>query len=368
MSRFIGFVKKEFHHIFRDPRTMLILFGMPIAQILIFGYVVSNEITDVKIGVYDKSKDHVTHEITNKITSSGFFILSENLNSDQEIEDVFKKGIIREVIVFESNFAEKLERDGSAGIQIIADASDANTANIVTNYTQAIINNYVKNELLAQGLPYEIVPEVRMLYNDELKGVYMFVPGTMALILMLVSAMMTSISIAREKEMGTMEVLLVSPLKPLPIVIGKVIPYMALSFINAVVIIALSYFVFEMPIQGNLVFLLLETLLFIFMALSLGILISTASNSQLVAMFISMFALMLPTMLLSGFIFPIENMPKILQWFSTIMPARYFIVIVKNIMIKGSGIGIVWKETLIIAGMTVFFLVMSIKKFKVRLE
>ncbi|MCD4834696.1 MAG: ABC transporter permease [Bacteroidales bacterium] len=368
MSRFLGFVKKEFHHIFRDPRTMLILFGMPIAQILIFGYVVSNEITDVKIGVYDKSKDHVTHEITNKITSSGFFILSENLNSDQEIEDVFKKGIIREVIVFESNFAEKLERDGSAGIQIIADASDANTANIVTNYTQSIINNYVKNELLAQGLPYEIVPEVRMLYNDELKGVYMFVPGTMALILMLVSAMMTSISIAREKEMGTMEVLLVSPLKPLPIVIGKVIPYMVLSFINAVVIIALSYFVFEMPIQGNLVFLLLETLLFIFMALSLGILISTASNSQLVAMFISMFALMLPTMLLSGFIFPIENMPKILQWFSTIMPARYFIVIVKNIMIKGSGIGIVWKETLIIAGMTVFFLVMSIKKFKVRLE
>lgn len=368
MSRFIGFVKKEFHHIFRDPRTMLILFGMPIAQILIFGYVVSNEINDVKIGVYDKSKDHVTHEITNKITSSGFFILSENLNSDQEIEDVFKKGIIREVIVFESNFAEKLERDGSAGIQIIADASDANTANIVTNYTQAIINNYVRNKFLAQGLPYEIVPEVRMLYNDELKGVYMFVPGTMALILMLVSAMMTSISIAREKEMGTMEVLLVSPLKPLPIVIGKVIPYMALSFINAVVIIALSYFVFEMPIQGNLVFLLLETLLFIFMALSLGILISTASNSQLVAMFISMFALMLPTMLLSGFIFPIENMPKILQWLSSIMPARYFIIIVKNIMIKGSGIGIVWKETLIIAGMTVFFLGMSIKKFKVRLE
>ena len=347
---------------------MLILFGMPISQILIFGYVVSNEINDVKIGIYDKSKDHVTHEITNKITSSGFFIVSENLNSDQEIEKAFKRGVVREVIVFEPNFAEKLERDGSASIQIIADASDANTANIVSNYTRAIINSYVKNELFAQGLPYEIVPEVRMLYNDELKGVYMFVPGTMAMILMLVSAMMTSISIAREKEMGTMEVLLVSPLKPLPIVIGKVIPYMVLSFVNAIVIIALSYFVFGMPIQGNMVFLLLETLLFILMSLSLGILISTVSNSQLVAMFISMFALMLPTMLLSGFIFPIENMPKILQWFSAIMPAKYFIIIVKNIMIKGSGIGIVWKETLIIAGMAVFFLVMSIKKFKVRLE
>jgi len=368
MNRFFGFVKKEFHHIFRDYRTMLILFGMPISQILIFGYVVSNEISDVKIGIFDQSKDNITHEITNKITSSGFFILHDNLQSEDEIEEAFKEGIIREVIVFEHNFADKLQREGSANIQIIADASDANTANIVVNYTKAIINNYMKNELMARGFPYEITPEVRMLYNPELKGVYMFVPGTMALILMLVSAMMTSISIAREKEMGTMEVLLVSPLKPLPIVIGKVIPYMVLSFINAIVIIALSYFVFEMPIQGSLVFLLLETLLFIFMALSLGILISTVSESQMVAMFISMFVLMLPTILLSGFIFPIENMPKILQWLSAIMPARYFIDIVKNIMIKGSGIGIVWKETLVIVGMTVFFLIMSIKKFKVRLE
>ncbi len=368
MKRFLGFVKKEFNHIFRDPRTMLILFGMPVAQILIFGYVVSNEIKDVKIGVYDKSKDHVTQEIVNKITSSGFFILQDHLESDKEIDKALKRGIIREVIVFEKNFAKKLEREGKAGIQIIADASDANTANIVANYTQAIISSYARNELFAQGLPYEIVPEVRMLYNEELKGVYMFVPGTMALILMLVSAMMTSISIAREKEMGTMEVLLVSPLKPLPILIGKVIPYMVLSFFNAIAIIALSYFVFEMPIQGSLVFLLLETMLFIFMALSLGILISTVANSQMVAMFISMFALMLPTMLLSGFIYPIENMPKILQWLSAIMPPKYFVTIVKNIMVKGSGIGVLWKETVIIASMTIFFLVMSIKKFKVRLE
>lgn len=368
MKRFLGFVKKEFHHIFRDPRTMLILFGMPIVQILLFGYVVSNEIKDVKIAVYDQSKDHVTTAITNKITSSGFFILHENINSEEEIEAAFKRGIIREVVVFEPNFAKKIEREGTAAIQIIADASDANTANIVANYTQGVINSYVQSELKSNGLSYQIIPEVRMLYNNELKGVFMFVPGTMALILMLVSAMMTSISIAREKELGTMEILLVSPLKPLPIVVGKVIPYMVLSFINAVVIIGLSYFVFEMPVRGNLLFLLLETLLFIVMALSLGILISTVSKSQMVAMFISMFALLLPTMLLSGFIFPIENMPKVLQWISSIMPARYFITIVKNIMIKGSGIGIIWKETLILVGMTVFFLIMSVKKFKVRLE
>ncbi|OFX20344.1 MAG: multidrug ABC transporter permease [Bacteroidetes bacterium GWA2_31_9b] len=368
MSRFWGFVKKEFNHIFRDYRTMLILFGMPVAQILIFGYVVSNEIKDIKIAIYDKSKDNVTQEITNKILSSGYFVLDKNIDNDNQVEEAFKKGIIREVIVFEPHFAEKLEREGKASIQILADASDANTANIVSNYTSAIIRTYMKNELMKGDLPFEIDTNVQILYNKELKGVYMFVPGTMALILMLVSAMMTSISITREKEMGTMEVLLVSPLRSMPIILGKVIPYVGLAFVNALVIIALSYFVFDMPIQGNLAFLLLETLLFILMALSLGILISTVSKSQMMAMFISMFALMLPTMLLSGFIFPIENMPKILQWLSAIMPARYFIVIVKNIMIKGSGFMVVWKETLFLVGITILFLGISIKKFKVRLE
>ncbi|MEE4196226.1 MAG: ABC transporter permease [Bacteroidales bacterium] len=368
MSRFLGFVRKEFRHIFRDYRTMLILFGMPVAQILIFGYVISNEINDVKIAILDHSKDNITQEITQKILSSGFFILDENLQSNRQVEKVFQQGDVREVVIFEPNFASKLEKEGKARVQIIADASDANTANIVANYTMAIINSYMKEELMVQELPYSIVPEVKILYNRELKGVYMFVPGTMALILMLVSAMMTSISIAREKELGTMEVLLVSPLHSVPIVIGKVIPYVVLSFINALVIIALSYLVFKMPMQGSMVLLLLETLLFIFMALSLGILISSVSNSQMVAMFISMFALLLPTMLLSGFIFPVENMPKVLQWLSTIMPAKYFIIIIKNIMIKGSGLMFVWKETLILIGMTLIFLGLSIRNFKVRLE
>ena len=368
MKRFLGFVKKEFNHIFRDYRTMLIIFGMPIAQILIFGYVVSNEIKDIRIAIYDKSKDNVTQEITNKLLASDFFILDRNIINDSQIEEAFKSGNIREVIIFEPHFAEKLEREGKAGIQILADASDANTANIVSNYTSAIVKTYMRNELMKGSFPYEIETKIQILYNKEMKGVYMFVPGTMALILMLVSAMMTSISIAREKEMGTMEVLLVSPLRPLHIVLGKVIPYIGLAFVNALVIIALSYFVFGMPIHGSLTFLLIETLLFILMALSLGILISTASNNQMVAMFISMFALMLPTMLLSGFIFPIENMPKVLQWLSAIMPAKYFIIIVKNIMIKGSGIAVVWKETLYLIGLTILFLAISVKKFKVRLE
>jgi ABC-2 type transport system permease protein len=195
----------------------------------------------------------------------------------------------------------------------------------------------------------------------------MFVPGIITILLMLVSAMMTSISIAREKETGTMEVLLVSPLKPHQIIIGKVMPYVLLSFINAVIILIMSYFVFNVPMQGNLILLLVETILFIILALSLGIFISTVSNNQQTAMMLSMFALMLPTILLSGFIFPIENMPEVLQWLSVLMPPRWFIVIIKSIMLKGSGLFYFWKETLILMGMTAVFIMGSILKFKVRL-
>ncbi len=367
MKRFIGFVKKEFIHIFRDPRTMLILFGMPIAQILIFGYVITNEIKDVKIAVYDKSKDNVTIDITDKILSSGYFILNENISNPDDIHRIFRKGKVREVIVFEHDFAKNLEKTGKAKIQILADASDANTANLVVNYTSGIIYDYVKKQNHNSALPMQIVPEVRMMYNENLKGAYMFVPGTMALILMLVSAMMTSISIAREKEMGSMEVLLVSPLKPAQIILGKVIPYVTLSFVNAVTIILLGFFVFGLPVKGSVVLLLAETLLFIFLALSLGILISTVAKNQQVAMFTSMFSLMLPTLLLSGFIFPVENMPVILQWVSAVVPPKYFIIIIKNIMLKGTGFSFVWKETLILISMTLFFIALSVKRFKIRL-
>jgi|AntAceMinimDraft_17_1070374.scaffolds.fasta_scaffold00656_8 ABC-2 type transport system permease protein len=368
MNEFIGFIKKEFYHIFRDVRTMLILFVMPIAQILIFGYVVTNDIKDIQIAILDKSKDNTTKEITNKILSSGYFILNKNLSSDKEIEEIFKKGDVKEVIIFEPNFDRKFEKEKTANIQIIADASDANTANLITNYTSAIIYDYLKKSNKNVQVPVQIVPKVRMVFNESLKTVYMFVPGTMALILMLISAMMTSISIAREKELGTMEVLLVSPLKPIQIIIGKVIPYIAISFTNAITIILLAYFVFGLPVNGSIVLLLAETILFILLALSLGILISTIAKSQQVAMFISMFALMLPTMLLSGFIYPIENMPEVLQWLCHIMPPKYFITIIKNIMIKGTGFMFVWKETLILTLMTLLFIILSIKKFKIRLE
>jgi ABC-2 type transport system permease protein len=368
MKQLKSFIKKEFFHIFRDPRTMLILFGIPIAQLLIFGTVIKSEIKDVHIAIYDQSKDETTQKITNKILSSGYFILDKNLDSTNGVEDIFRKGKVKEVIVFESNFGQKLIKEGKANVQLIADASDPNMARLVISYTTGIINDYVRKMYPNFQMPLQIQPEVRMYFNEEMKSAYMFVPGVMALILMLISAMMTSISITREKELGTMEILLVSPLKPAQIIVGKVIPYLLLSIANAFIIVLIGNLVFGVPITGSFILLMLETILFIMMALCLGILISTAAKNQMTAMFISMIGLMLPTIILSGFIYPIENMPVVLQVLSHIMPARYFVTIIRAIMLKGVGILYVWQETLILIGMTLFFITVSVRKFKIRLE
>ena len=251
---------------------------------------------------------------------------------------------------------------------MVTDASDANSAVLSVNYAQAIITDYFRSLQKDVQLPWQVNIHYRMLYNPELRGVYMFVPGLMALILMLISALMTSVTITREKEFGTMEPLLASPLKPREIILGKVTPYVALSFVNAVTILVLGVLIFHVPVAGSVFLLLLEFILYITLALSLGVFISSAASTQQTAMIISMVGLMLPTILLSGFIFPIENMPEILQWVSAIMPARWFIVIIKNIMLKGTGIMFVWKETLILLGMTILFILMAVRRFKTRLE
>lgn len=368
MKRFFGFVKKEFYHIFRDKRSLFILFGMPIAQIMLFGFAITNEINNVDIAILDKSQDGTTQEITNKIAASKYFSIQRYLKNENEIEAIFRKGKVKAVLVFENDFSKKLETDYNAAVQIITDATDPNTANTVSNFVSSILQKYQQEINKNVVIPYQIIPETRMVYNQELKSVFMFVPGVMTIILMLVSAMMTSISVTKEKELGTMEILLVSPLKPYLVIIGKVVPYILLSVINAVVIILLSIFIFKMPVQGSFFLLGLESILFIVSSLALGILISTISDTQQTAMMISLMGLMLPVILLSGFIFPLTSMPVPLQVMSNIIPAKWFIIIIKGIMLKGVGIAYVWKETLILFGMTVFFLALSIKKYKIRLE
>ncbi len=368
MNRFKSFVIKEFYHIFRDTRSLVVLFGIPLAQVLLFGFVITNDIRNAKVAVLDYAKDEISREITDKIVSSQYFSLAKTLENDKDIDGIFRKGDVKLVLVFADNFARDLEISGKANMQVIADATDPNIANLLVSYLSAIVMNYTMEINKFASLPLQINMESRMFYNPELKSVYMFVPGVMAMILMLISAFMTSITITREKESGTMEILLVSPLRPYQIILGKVMPYVFLSFLSAVMIIMLGIFVFGMPVQGNFILLLAESLLFIILALSLGILISTVANSQQTAMLLSMVALMLPTILLSGFVFPIETMPTILQWLAQIMPPKYYIIIVKNIMLKGTGILYVWKETLVLIGMTLFFIILSINKFKERLE
>jgi len=340
---------------------------MPIAQILIFGFAISNEIKGAKIAVLDYARDQHSTALINKILSTDYFILEKYLTKKKEIEVIFKKGKVKEVIIFEERFGEKFEKEKKSNIQIIADASDPNTATMLLNYTQAIITDYQMSQNLLRKLPFTINIQSEMFYNKELKGVYLFVPGLIAIILMLVSAMMTSISITKEKELGTMEILLATPMKPVIIIVAKVIPYLLLSFTNAIIILTLGYFVFGVPIHGSLVLLLLEMLLFILTVLSLGIFISTATSSQQVALMASLMGLMLPTILLSGFLFPVENMPLPLQLISNIVPAKWFIIIIKGIMLKGVGISLIWKETLILTGFMAFFILLSIKKFKPRL-
>ncbi len=368
MKQFTAFVKKEILHIWRDKRTMFILLGMPVVQIIIFGFALTNEVKNSKIAVLDQSKDVATASLINELDASRYFDVEQNLHSHSEIEPAFRKGKIKLVVVFPNQFNENLQHVNKSAVQLIADASDPNVANALTNYATAIIMDYQNRITNNAKLPYAIKVETRMLYNPQLKGAYNFVPGLMAMVLLLVCTMMTAITIVREKETGTMEIMLVSPMKPQLVVFSKAIPYLLLSVINIATILLLSVYVLEVPINGSLSLLVLESVLFTLVSLSLGLLISSVTDSQQAAMFISLVGLFLPTVLLSGFMFPVENMPWPLRTISKIVPASWYYSIVKSVMIKGLGIRGVWKETLVLAGMMIFFLTVAVKRFKIRLQ
>lgn len=373
MRRFLGFVRKEVLHVARDRRTLLILFGIPVVQLILFGFAIRNEVDDIAVGIVDLSNDFATQEITHRLTSSGYFNLVSFSSTDADLEDAFRRGEIKEALVFEPRFAERLFADGTAHVQVVADATNPNVASTVLAYTNAVVASYQREVLAERGQAIRggspmVTTEVRMRFNPELKSVYLFVPGLIALVLMLVCALMTSITITREKELGTMEVLLVSPLRPHQIIVGKVLPYLALSMAIVVAILALAWFVFRVPIRGSLVLLLCECGLFTACALGLGILISTKANTQQTATMVSLSGLLLPTVILSGFIFPIASMPTPLQWISHIVPAKWFLIIIRAIMIKGAGFEFVWKETLVLAGMTLVLLGASVRNFKDTLD
>lgn len=369
MKQLIVFIRKEFLHVFRDRKTLLMLFGLPIAQIVLFGFALSNEIKDSKIVVVDYARDEVSSQLINKISSSKYFDVQQTIQSADQLQASFKKGLIKMAVVFPANFSKDLLHTNKATVQVIADASDPNVATAITNYVTQIINDYNTQQSNAGGSqPLQIVAETQMLYNPELRGAPNFVPGVMAMVLMLVCTMMTSVAIVKEKELGTMEILLVSPFKPIYIIISKLMPNLIISIVNLFIILILSSIFLDLPVKGSVILLVFASTLFILTSLSFGLLLSITAQTQQAAMFGSLMGMMLPTMLLTGFLFPIENMPWPMQVLSNLVPSRWYFIIIKRVMLKGLGITAVWKEMLILTGMTLFLFTISMRRFKIRLQ
>ncbi len=367
MKQFYHFIVKEFYHIFRDRRTLFNLLGMPMVQIIIFGFALTNEVKNTKIAVINQSQGVSATRLVQKIESSSYFELYSQSKDAAQMDKLFKKGAVKIALVIPNDFDPSIVNQNKGQLQIIADATDPNVATALTNYLSVIIQDFQKELNPNSSIPYKIDVEARMMYNPQLKGAYNFVPGVMAMVLLLVCTMMTALTVVREKELGNMEILLASPINPIKIILAKAVPYLLLSIINITTILLLSYFVLDVPINGSLFLLYAESILFILVSLGLGLLISAGTDSQQSAMFISLVAMFLPTVMFSGFIFPIENMPLPLRIISNFIPAKWFFIIVKSVMIKGVGLKLIWKETLILTCMMLFFFGMAIKKFKIRL-
>ncbi|MCO6175913.1 ABC transporter permease [Flavobacterium sp. NRK F10] len=368
MKQFLSFVRKEFFHVFRDSKTLILLFGMPIVQIILFGFALTNEIKNSKIVICDYANDNASKAIINKLDASRNFEIEKLITSHDDIEKSFKSGKIKLAIIFPDNFENDLMHQNLAKVQIIADASDPNTATTLTGYASSIIIDYQNSLNGSLTSVTKIQTDTRMIYNPQLKGAYNFVPGVMALVLLLVCVLMTSVSIVGEKERGTMEVLLVSPFKPILVVISKAVPYFFLSLVNLTIILILSTTLLDMPINGSIFLLYFASSILIITALALGLLISNSTQSQQTAMVLSLMGMLMPTLLFTGFMFPLENMPKAMQIISNIVPSKWYYIIIKSVMIKGLGITAIWKELTILTSMAVILLAISVKTFKIRLQ
>jgi len=351
-SLFLSFVIKEARHILRDRRTMLILFGMPVVLMLLFGFAITNDVKNVRTVVVTSQMDHLTQQAVERLAASEYFDITATVGTSQEAEQLIRYQRADMAIVFGKDFASK-----KSGLQMIVDASDPNMAQQWTNYAQQTIVNGQSS-----------LVNLKMLYNPQMRSAYNFVPAIMGMLLMLICAMMTSISIVREKEKGTMEVLLVSPIRPLMIIIAKAVPYLVLAFAILITILLMGRYVLQVPLQGSLLWIIIVSLIYILLALSLGLLISSIANNQLMALLMSAMVLLMPIVMLSGMLFPIESMPVVLQWVSAIVPPRYYIEAMRKLMIMGVGIGDVLREVSILTGMTIFLLVVALAKFKTRLE
>lgn len=359
MKEFWSFIIKETQHIMRDRRTMMILFGMPIILMLIFGFAISTDVRNVRTVVVMSQIDHQTQRMINALDESEYFNVLYKVHTPAEAEQLIRNQKADMGIVFSTDFASK-----HGGIQLITDGTDPNMAQQYNNYASQIMGTQLMN-VMQRKAPNAIA--LKMLYNPQMKSSYNFVPGIMGILLMLICAMMTSISIVREKERGTMEVLLVSPVRPFLIILAKAVPYLVLAFVVLLAILLMSRFVLFVPIAGSLWLILLVSTIYIFMALSLGLLISTIAKTQMAALLMSAVMLLMPCTMLSGMMFPIESMPHVLQWVAALIPPRYYISAMRKLLIMGVSFRYVLSEVVTLLGMTALFLTVALLKFNKRL-
>ena len=366
MKQFIAFVIKEAKHILRDKRTMLILFGMPVVMMLLFGFAITTDVKNVRTVLVTSEMSPHTQQAVERLAQSEYFIITQTVNTPQEAERLIRSQ--KADMSLTPSPSPKGEGSSNLQWQIMVDGSDPNMAQQWTTYAQSILSQPVDGKHYSLPSPFGEGLGVRLLYNPQMRSAYNFVPAIMGMLLMLICAMMTSISIVREKEKGTMEVLLVSPVRPLMVIIAKAVPYLVLAFGILITILLMARFVLGVPLAGSLFWILAVSTLYILLALSLGLLISNMAQTQLVALLMSAMVLLMPVVMLSGMLFPVESMPTILQWISAIVPPSYYIEAMRKLMIMGVGFGEVAREVAVLAGMTVVLLAIALKKFKQRLE
>ena len=363
-SRIIPILKKEFIHISRDFRTLVIVIVMPVAMLFLYGYAINMEIQEIELVVLDHDRSPDSRALVRQFEGSKFFTVHYFHGPESELQNFFAQRAAHMILIVPPDFAEDLYRQPRTAVQVLIDASDPNAAQAIRNYSDAVFRTFSAEN--GSAAIFDI--ETALWYNPTLKSAYFFVPGLAALILMMISALLTSIAIVREKETGTLEQILVSPIRPLEIIVGKVVPYILLAFVDLLIILAIAHFVFDVPFVGSLGWLLFCTFIFILTALSLGLMISTRARTQQVAMMIALTATLLPTVMLSGFIFPIASLPKILQFITYLVPARYFMVVIRGIMLKGNTLVQLWPQVVVLTGMSLIFLTVSARKFQTNLE
>ncbi len=367
MKRLRGLLRKEALHILRDRRTLTVLLLLPVIQVVLFGFAIRTDVDNVRVAIVDPSPDAMTLRLRARLNGAKVFRTIAVLRTPEELEGLFQRGDAQVAILFEPRFAERLANGTTARLMIITDATEPNTGATIESYARTIVQGF-EREIRAREGSMQIVPRARLRFNPTAESKNLFIPGLMAFVLTIISSLMTAITIAREKETGTMETLLVSPLRPWQIIIGKVAPYMVIGFAAVIGVLLEARLVFRIPIRGSIVLLLAEGLLFILVSLALGVLISSRTSSQRVAMTAAMLGTMLPTMMLSGFIFPVESMPLPLRIISNFVPAKWFVVIARGIMLKGTGLEYLWQETLVLAVMAVVLLTLSTRSFSERLD